>query len=388
MKTIVVLGTGLAATAVIRQTMKSTVLQRKDTKMVVVSPNTHFVWPIAMPRAIVPGQFADDKIMYELQPTFGEYPADKFEFVLGTASALDPEDKTVTVALNDKSSERSIKYDTLVIATGASTRDSMPWKALDTTENTLSRLHSIQDQIKNAKTIVVAGGGFTGVESVGELGYEYARNGSKKVYFIHNDDLPLSASAISSVRKQTRTEIEKLKVEIIANTKVTKVTTTGADTVLELTAADGTKSTLTTQAYIPAMGVVPNTNFAPANMRDNRGYIKQTTTLEAEGHKGIFVIGDAGSLEGDKAAAAAAQAEHLITSLPLYLEGKTTTLPEYKPASKDMFGVTIGRSRGTGQMGSFKIFSFLIWYLKGRFLGTDVAELIAAGKRTMTTKFE
>ena len=81
MKTIVVLGTGVAATAVIRQTMKSTVLKRNDIKVVVVSPSTHFLWPIAMPRAIVPGQFADEKVMFPLEPTFDEYPAEKFEFV-------------------------------------------------------------------------------------------------------------------------------------------------------------------------------------------------------------------------------------------------------------------------------------------------------------------
>ncbi|KAJ6787589.1 hypothetical protein PWT90_00672 [Aphanocladium album] len=391
MKTIVVLGTGVAAAAVIRQTMKSTVLKRSDIKMVVVSPNTHFFWPIAMPRAVVPGQFADDKFMFALEPTFAEYPADKFEFVLGAAAALDPDAKTVTVALgNGEGSRRAIAYDTLVIATGASSRDGMPWKPLDDTATTVGRLHDLQRRIKDAKTIVVAGGGTTGVETVGELGYEYARNGSKKIYYVHSDALPLSDSAIASVRKQTRAEIAKLGVKIIPHTKVTKVTASGADTVLELTAADGTKSTLTAQAYLPALGLTPNTGFVPARMLDAAGYVRQTTTLQAEEHDDIFVLGDAGSLEGNKASAADAQARHLIAALPLRLDGgdKKATLPEYKPASKDMFGVTLGRKSGTGQMGSFKIFSILIWYLKGRFLGTDYADHVAAGKRTLTTKFE
>ncbi len=391
MKTIVVLGTGVAAAAVIRQTMKSTVLPGRDVKMVVVSPSTHFLWPVAMPRAIVPDQLADDKFLYELQPTFAEYPAAKFEYVLGTASALDPDGKTVQVALHGEAegTPRTIAYDVLVIATGAASRDDMPWKPLDTTESTLEKLRSVQKQIEHAETIVVAGGGITGVEAVGELGYEYSRTSRKKVYFVHSDALPLAPPAMASVRKQTRTELAKLKVDIIANTKVTKVTTTaGADTVLELTAADGSTRTLTTQAYIPALGVVPNTAFVPPRMLTADGYVKQAAaTLQAEDHADIFVIGDAGSLEGNRVSAADAQARHLIAALPLHLDGKAAAV-EYKPATKDMFGITLGRARGTGQVGSFKIFSILIWYLKGRFLGTDIADHVAAGKRTLTTKFE
>ncbi|OAA71576.1 Pyridine nucleotide-disulfide oxidoreductase, NAD-binding domain protein [Cordyceps fumosorosea ARSEF 2679] len=389
MKTIVILGTGLAAAAVIRQTMKSTVLTRSDTRMIVVGPSTHFVWPIAMPRAIVPGQLAEERFLFPLGPTFAEYPADRFEFVLGTASALDPDARTVQVALNDGHVTRHIAYDVLVIATGAASRDDIPWKALATTEDTLAELRGLQRRIEGAKTVVVAGGGMTGVEAVAELGYEYARSGRKQVYLVHDEDLPLSSAALPSVRKQVRAELAKLGVKVIPNTKVTRATTTadGETTTLELTAADGGTRSLATQAYVPARGVVPNTAFAPARMLDDRGYVRQTATLQAGGrYDDVFVIGDAGSLEANKAAAADAQARHLIAALPLYLEGKT--LPEYKPETKDIFAVTLGRSRGTGQMGSWKLWSVLVWYLKGRFLGTDYADRVAAGKRTLTTKFE
>ncbi|ATY66404.1 Pyridine nucleotide-disulfide FAD NAD(P)-binding domain [Cordyceps militaris] len=386
MKTIVILGTGVAAAAVIRQTMKSSVLPRRDTRMIVVSPSTHFLWPIAMPRAIVPGQFTDDKFLFPLPPTFAGYPADQFEFVLGTASALDPDARTVQVALENDGGVRAVAYDVLVVATGTASRDDMPWKPLATTESTVAELRRVQAQIAAAETIVVAGGGTTGVEAAGELGYEYARSGRKKVYLVHDGALPLSASALPSVRKQTRVELEKLKVRMVPNSKVTKVTRSGDDTVLELTAADGSKSSLVTQAYVPALGVVPNTAFVPDHMLDKGGYVKQTTTLQAQGHAAVFVIGDAGSLEANKAAVADAQARHLIAALPVYLEGKT--LPEYTPADKEVFAVTLGRGRGTGQMGSWKLLSFLVWFLKGRYLGTDYAEHVAAGKRTLTTKFE
>lgn len=385
MRTIVVLGAGLAAAPVIRQIMRTTVLTRKDLKMIVVAPNTHFHWPIAMPRVVVPGQMADDKVMFPLEPIFREYPADKFEFVLGKASALDPSGNIVTVALNTGDS-RAIAYDTLVIATGASARDDMPWKVMDTTEKTVEKLRSLQRDIEGAKTIVVAGGGLTGAETAGELGFEYAKGGQKDVYFVYGGHLPLAPPMMQSVRKQTRTELEKMKVKMVANTTVTKATRSGRDTVLELRAADGSTTTLTAQAYIPTTGVTPNTAFAPASMLDGRGHVKQTTRLQAEGHADIFVVGDAGSLETSTAQAAEAQAVHLIKALPLHLDGGA--LPEFQVDTKNGYGVTLGRSRATGQMAGFKLFSLLIWYMKGRFLGTDSAPLFAAGKKTMMTTFE
>lgn len=385
MKNIVVLGVGLAGAPLIRQIMRNIVLKSKDYKMIVVAPTTHFHWPIAMPRVVVPGEMPDEKIMYPLEPTFKEYPASKFEFVLGSASELDPEGNVVTVALNDGGS-RSISYDTVFIATGSSANDEMPWKLVGTADNTFDRIHALQKQVESAKTIVVAGGGLTGAETAGEIGYKYGKGSKKEVYFIYNNDLPLSPAVMDSVRKQTRVELERMNVKVMAKTTVTGVTVQGKDTILQLQHADGTTKTLTAQAYLPTTGMTPNTSFVPKNMLDSHGYIKQTPFLQADGYKNIFVVGDAGNLEGNRALAADAQAGHLIKVLPGYFEGGQ--LAKYEVNTKAMYGITLGQSKATGQMGSFKVFSFLIWFLKGRFLGTDKAAGIAAGKMTMSATFE
>ncbi|RFU80900.1 hypothetical protein TARUN_1317 [Trichoderma arundinaceum] len=385
MKTILVLGVGMASTPLIRQTMRNVVLKDKEYRMIVVAPNTHFHWPIAMPRVIVPGQLADDKAMIDLRPLFKEYPSDQFEFVLGAATAMDPAGNTVSVTLSSGAS-RIINYDTLVVATGTSSKENMPWKVLGTTEQTKQRVHELHQQIENAKTIVVVGGGQTGSETAGELGFEYSKQGRKEVYFIYNDRLPLAPPVIESVRKAVKTELEKLNVKLIPNTTVTSVERSGNETVLTLTGADGKTKTLTTQAYIPTTGGTPNSSFVPASLLDSNGFIQQTKSLQAKGYKNIFVLGDVGNLEACKAGIADAQTVHLVKALPIYLRGGT--MPEYNPSTKEFVGITLGRSRATGQMGSFKIFSFVIYYAKGRFLGTDYCHLIAAGKKTLMTTYE
>ena len=140
------------------------------------------------------------------------------------------------------------------------------------------------------------------------------------------------------------------------------------------------------QAYLPTFGLKPNTSFVPAKMLDANGYVKQTKTLQAEGYPSIFVAGDAGNLERNKALYADLQAVHLVKNLPTYLAGGK--MAQYQPGDKEINAITLGKSRGTGHMGGFKLFSVMVWYLKGRFLGTDYAENYAAGRRSLQTVFE
>lgn len=137
-----------------------------------------------MPRAIVPGQFTDEKVMIDLRPLFKQYPSDKFEWLQGKAKALTPKSNSVTVELN-AGGETVVSYDLIVIGTGSTATDGLPWKIIGDTENTKLALRKVQDQIKNAQTIVVAGGGLTGTETAAELGFEYSQNGTKEVYFIY-----------------------------------------------------------------------------------------------------------------------------------------------------------------------------------------------------------
>ncbi|KFA47080.1 hypothetical protein S40293_04632 [Stachybotrys chartarum IBT 40293] len=385
MHNIVVLGVGIAGAPIIRQTMKNVVLPSNDYKLYVVVPTTHYHFPLAMPRVIVPGQIPDEKILFELAPHFKEYPAEKFEFVLGKAESLDPKGKVIEVSLNDGGS-KSIAYNTLIVATGSSDPAGVPWKDIGTTEKTRAKIHAVQDEIKKAKTIVVVGGGATGVETAGELGFEYSRNGTKEVILVYKDALPLAPLYKDSVRQAAENELSKLKVRCIPNSTVTSVTRSGDDYVLELRSKDGSTSTLTAQAHIPATGLTPNTAFAPASLLDKSGRMKQTTFLQAEDYPDIFVVGDAGNLQQGTALNASNQALHLIKSLPVYFKGGQPL--KYEPDDKVVAAFTIGRSRGTGQVGNIKLFSLLVWWLKGRYLGTDIAYQLPAGKRTSMAVIE
>lgn len=384
--TVVVLGAALAGLPLAHFLVKHSAPIHKNLKVVLVSPNTHFFWNLASVRGILPDLLSDDAYFHPIAPTFAGYAAkDRFEFVVGAASALDPASKTVKVKLTDGGAEREVTYDTLIIATGAKFRGDLPFKNLDSTEATKAAVHSYQAAIKNAKSIVVAGAGHTGSEIAGELGENYSSKGLKEVTVIAEASLPLTTPATPNVRHALAQSFKSQKIRLITSARVDEVKDDGkGGKVLEVSKEDGTKETINADVYIPAFGVVPNSGFAPADMLDSSGYFKQTNELKVEGHDNIFVVGDAGNLQPATTKTVEEQLNHLAKALPAHLSGQK--LPPYKMDTKVMFVVTQGKAGGVGQFGNFKLPSLAVKFAKAKHLGMDYSPEYAAGKRLIMTK--
>jgi NADH dehydrogenase FAD-containing subunit len=266
----------------------------------------------------------------------------------------------------------------------------MPIKNLSTTEQTKDALHDWAKRIEAAESIVVAGAGATGIEVAGELGQEYAITGKKKITLICDQDLPLSSNFKRDVRETAKRELERLKVTVITHAKVTSSASSTAKTITlsrkTSPTEKATTTTLATDLLIPTYGATPNTSFLPPSMLDARGFVKQTTRLRAEGHENIFVFGDAGNLEVPQGVHADAQTVHVVKLIEAQLLGQEAAVGEYKPAGKIMFAATLGKNTGTGQVGGWKVWGWLVKRIKGRYLGTDSAAAVARGERTLTVK--
>jgi NADH dehydrogenase FAD-containing subunit len=172
MKNIVILGGSYAGVSTAHRILKQAA-KAGPFKITLVSPNTHFYWSIASPRGLVPGQLSDEKLFQHIVAGFNQYPASQFEFILASAESLDVEAKKV--GISGCTGNKTLDYDFLVLATGSHTKGDTPFKGLGSTEATKDALHDIQARVKEAKTIVIAGAGVTGVETAGELGFEYGR---------------------------------------------------------------------------------------------------------------------------------------------------------------------------------------------------------------------
>jgi NADH dehydrogenase FAD-containing subunit len=379
-RTLVILGAGVSGVPIAHHVLRFTSPKVPSLRVILVSPNTHFYWNLASPRAILSEDFAD-QLFQPLAPAFVSY-GDKIELVHGKASTLDPDRSSVVISLADGGS-REIAYDAVVVATGSKDAQGMPWKTLGSTEATKKVLHNLKHKIDEAKTIVVAGAGATGVEIAGEVG-ELSARGSKEVIYVIPDQLPLAPPAKPSVGKAVSDALEKLKVRIVRNTRVTAAESAGGQTTLKLTSKDGSTQTIIADVYLPAFGVKPNTDFVPAHLLAPSGQVKQTTRLRAEGYDNVFVIGDAGNLEDTRAISTDAQTHYLAKALQAYFAGGETVAEEYEPSKSFMIGVSIGKNTGAGQAMGMKVFSWVIWYVKSRSLGVEKVADIVSGVRTIT----
>lgn len=179
MKKILILGGSSAGISTAHRILKQSA-KTGPVKITIVSPNTHFYWNVAAPRAILPGLISDEKMFLPIAAGFKQYKNSQYQIITGRAQSVDF--KTKTVQILDESGERTLDYDYLILATGSRTASDIPFKTLDTTEQTRQALHDYQAQVKKAKTIVIGGAGPTGVETAGELAFEYGK--SKRIILV------------------------------------------------------------------------------------------------------------------------------------------------------------------------------------------------------------
>ncbi|KAG5924287.1 hypothetical protein E4U42_004704 [Claviceps africana] len=323
-------------------------------KVTLVSRDSHFYWNLASTRATIPGQISDDQIFRSIREGFSQY-GDKFEFVLGSATAVDAEAKSlkVTVAAADGAGhEQSVPYDVLILATGTHTKVDTPYKSTGSTEGTKDALHQLQARVKDAKTIVVAGAGPTGVEVTGELADAYGA--SKKIVLLTGSATVLHGCPARMVNNATK-YLGILGVEVRTSSKV-EATNELSDGKTEIVFASGEK--LKADVYIPTYGVIPNSSYLPKDLLNERGFIKVNDSLDVKGVKDVYAVGEVSDCEPMNALALEAQCKHMANNAVLIASGKQP-LP-YKKSSVKMIGVCVSKKYATGHFNGFPLPSFLL----------------------------
>ncbi|KAH8683818.1 hypothetical protein BGZ61DRAFT_356978 [Ilyonectria robusta] len=369
-RNVVILGAGFAGLPLAHKLLKDTIPKVKDAKLILISASTHFYWNMAAVRAVVPDQVPEDKLFRPIKEGFAKYPSSQLELVFGQAKTVDIDRSVVTV--NVDGTERAIPYEQLILATGSSVSTNLPLKHIGSTEATKAALHDLQNRINAAKSIVVAGDGVTGVETVGELAHAYGDK--KSITFIVRNDYPLPG-LLPSVGKAAEKELIKMKTKIIRNASVAEVKDLGASKSIILSNGD----TIPADVYLPLFGVRPNTSYLPVGLLNDRGDVKLDLTLRVTGTTNVWGLGDVGNLEAKQAIKIDRQVAHLAKNLDAIFTGRVGSLLDYKPSDKTMVFVTIGKSKGTGQMGGRKIFSWIVSSLKGRTLFIDNGAALVNG---------
>lgn len=372
-KTVVILGAGWAGLPLAHKLLKYTVPKVPGLKVILVSPSSHFFWNVAATRGLIPGEIPDDQLFIPIKPAFEQYPPENFEFVLGTAENIDQTANSVRITLND-GAQRNVLYDQLVIATGSRMRSNFPLKLTGSHETTLAAWKDLQKRVEEAKSIIIAGAGPTGIEVAGEIAAKYGA--AKEVTLVMSGDLPLEGS-LASVRGVVDKDLQKLGVKLIKSTRVTNSKTDSNGKGTTVTFSNG--STLTAQLYLPLHGITVNTAFVPPNLLDAKSNLNLEQTMQVSGTENIWGIGDVGNIEAKQLTVTDNQIIHLAGALDTVLSG-AGAVKAYEPMDKAMIFIALGKRFATGQIGNWKLFGFMVAWVKGRKLFVDTAEGYVGGK--------
>lgn len=386
-RNIVILGASFAGLSAAHYLAKHTLPQLKRSKDVkyalhLVDPSTHLWWHIAAPREIVSVKdMPHSKCFVPAMDGFKQYPdlKDSIIFHQGSAAGLDTNSRTVAIKTHE-GGEETLHYYALVIATGI--RSPTPLTTLQG-DHTISMgaLDEMNEKLKTAKDIVIAGGGPVGVETAGEIGV--ALNGSAKITLIAGSDklLPVLRKSLAA---KAQKQLEKVGVTVLYNTKTTGSEQT-PDGKTEIKLDNG--KTMTADVFIPAYGVTPNTEFLPENLKGKGGYVEtngQTLRVDAAGPF-VYAAGDVSGV--DKGGVL-----NLHSSIPVFganithdllEDAKVGSFAERKYARNDGETqlVPIGPKTGVGAFNGWSMPGFAISFAKGKQYFTNTMPDITEGKK-------
>ncbi|KAF2791428.1 FAD/NAD(P)-binding domain-containing protein [Melanomma pulvis-pyrius CBS 109.77] len=362
-----------------------------------VSPNTHFFFKVAAPRALINTTLiSEEKIFKSLAEGFKQY-GESVTLVRGKAAGLSPETRSVSVELVGGGSQQ-LKYDTLFIATGT-TSTSPLWTLHDDHQASLDALHKLHAALPNAKTVLISGGGPVGVETAGEITAAYP---NAKITLV------VGGGILSTLKAGTIAKAKKLladaKVDVLTNTRVTQATTEGASTVVEL--SNGESKTV--DIYIDGTGATKiNSEYLPKSWLDSTGrvttrdaYFRVKGDSQAD-VSGIYVVGDivAGStntaieMNAQVTTAASSFAVDVLSKLGgktgssggllSFIPGfgsKGVAQKEFKPM-KDTMIVPFGPSAGVGQAMGWSLPTFAVKKGKAEHFLINMVEPAVTGSK-------
>ncbi|OBT38733.1 hypothetical protein VE00_11003 [Pseudogymnoascus sp. WSF 3629] len=344
-----------------------------------ISPSDHTFFKIGAPRALL----STDKSLYDkpfasIPSGFKNYDSSIFNFVQGEAVKVDEATKTVSVKLNNDAKVIVVQYNSLVIATGT-TSSSPLWTLHGDHQKTKTASVDILKLLPKAKTILIAGGGAVGVETAGEIAYNY---GGKDVTLLSGGARLLPRLKHTGIAKTAEKQLASLNVKVLHNIKVTSSTKL-PDGKVCVKLSDG--STRIHDVYIDTTGGTPNTSFLPVSWLDDRKHVvTDMATLRAtKAPAGVYSLGDVASFSKNNIMDAEWSVPPLGYSIWSDLRDNTiggNVLKEkkYKQIEADMQIVPIGLNGGVGVLFGWQVPNFLVRMLKSKTFFLEKA----AGKAT------
>lgn len=323
-----------------------------EIRVTVVSKSTHAFFTVAAPRLLLePSKL--DKAIANVEETLKKNNKNSVvNFIHGSVESVNLKSRSIDVVSGGQT--QSLTYDVLVIASG--TRYATPtFKLLGDYSQTIESIEKVNKEIKSATKIAIIGGGPTGVESAGEIGYEYGK--TKTVTLYTGSKGPLSYLG-DHRSQQADLKLQKVGVKVVnlvrPHVKEGKI----------LMFDDGKSEEY--DVVIEANGLQPNSNFLPGDILDESGFVLTNEYLQLKEFPEVVAGGDIVSgTASDLVTFNYVQWGTLQKTLDFLFDRSQDRRKPMKPIKTTQL-VPISREGGIGVLFGYGIPSFLVKFLKAK----------------------
>ena len=220
-------------------------------------------------------------------------------YVQGSAETVDTKSRMVQIATT-KGTRKTLSYDRLVVATGSKLfRPNIPGLAehgfsVDSLDDAVAldkHLNGLPDRpaVNGRDTVVVAGGGFTGIEAATEMPARlrqiFGKKGKPRVIIVDRNKA-IAPDMGEDSRPVIEDALKKLGVETRLGAGVASLDGSG------VTLSNGEHIEAETVIWATGIRAAPLTQQIPAE-RDNFGRLLVDRDLRVPGATGVFATGDA-----------------------------------------------------------------------------------------------
>ena len=226
-------------------------------------------------------------------------------YVQGSAETIDSKSRTVGIVAA-KGTKKSLSYDRLVVATGSRlfrpnipglTEHGFSVNSLDDAIALDKHLHSLAKRpaVNGRDTVVVAGGGFTGIEAATEMPSrlrEILGKDAKTRVIIVERNKAIAPDMGEGPRPVIEDALRKVGVETRLGVGVASLSKSG------VTLSDGEHIEAETVIWAAGIRAAPLTQQVPAE-RDNFGRLLVDRDLRVPSVPGVFATGDAARAASD-----------------------------------------------------------------------------------------
>lgn len=276
------------------------------------------------------------------------------DLLISEVLGVDLESKIIT--LNDQ----TLNYDILVLAYGSTTNYfgitgakeySHPLKSTEDALNIHNDLEELSQNKKKLK-VVIAGGGFTGVELACQL--------VKFLPGIKFSTVEASDKILTGMPEWAQDEalakLKNLGIEVMLSSEIKEVKE-------DLVVTQQRKITFDYLIWTTGIKGMELKEGIKGVEFNSKGQIEVESSLSLKGHPEVFVVGDLASIKDTPATAYAAIAEGKIAALNIKNTVMNKHLTAFSPP-QSAFVVPLGRKYGVANIFNLKLTGFLPWLIK------------------------